>query len=120
LFSTADRYYRLEPVETNRMIRVLPEPLKNYLVKHEFEKVIEEINQNSGGKDTFLKRFYQWWNAFRILKYMNFVHAGYYTKLDATVAAEFFLKRLIPSYTSSENSKLVLESLRKLERQVTI
>ena len=91
--------------------------VRDFLIQHEFEKVAEELNQNSAGMDTFLKRFFQWWNAFRILKYLNYAHDGYYKKTDATKAAEELLKCIIPDYSNSGNSRLVLESLRKFERE---
>jgi hypothetical protein len=120
LFSKAENFFRISSVEVNALVVALAVPLREYLVKHEFEKVVKELNQNSAGTDTFLKRFFQWWNAFRILKYLNFVHASFYTKMDATIAAEELLKHIIPTYCASGNSKLVLEDLRKFERNPTI
>jgi hypothetical protein len=116
LFSETENFFRVVPAKYRDMVSLLPDPLKEYLIKNGFERLVNEMNQNSSGIDTFRKRFFQWWNAFRIMKYLNYVHSTIYTKIDATIAAEELLECLIPGYCSSGNPKLVLESLRKLER----
>jgi hypothetical protein len=119
LFPLAGDIFRKETEDVKDLIRSLPEPLREFLMQHDFEMVVEELNQNSAGMDTFLKRFFQWWNAFRILKYLNYAHDGYYKKTDATIAAEELLNCIIPDYSNSGNSRLVLELLRKFERDQT-
>ncbi len=34
---------------------------------------LEQIRQNSASVDAFVKRFYRWFNAFKVLKYVHFV-----------------------------------------------
>ncbi|HYQ56716.1 MAG TPA: glycosyltransferase family 2 protein, partial [Draconibacterium sp.] len=43
---------------------------------------LDELNSNCSRLETFQVRFFQKFNAFKILKYLNFVHENYYQKAD--------------------------------------
>lgn len=120
LFSRTDSLFRIPSDSFHELLQSLPSTLVKFLVKNDFDKVVEELNQNSARKETFTKRFFQWWNAFRILKYLNFAHRNFYSKIDSTFAAEELLKHLLPQYSSTGNSRIVLETLRNLERNQKI
>lgn len=60
----------------NRQSAALCEFLKN----SEFPQKIREINANVASLPLFRKRFFDYFNAFRVLKYLNFVHAGYFER----------------------------------------
>ncbi len=116
LFSSIDGFFRLEIGKMSEFTQNLPASIKQFLDEQEFEKVILELNENSAVLATFRKRFFHWWNAFRILKFLNYVHSGYYVKKDAAVAAEDLLQLIVPAYSRSGNPRLILETLRNIER----
>ena len=47
--------------------------LEIFLAENEFDKALEEIRRNSSSAETFSKRFYAWFDAFRVLKFLNFI-----------------------------------------------
>lgn len=49
--------------------------LQNFLIKHQFPEAYQKIRVQSPDPGVFHKRFFQWFTAFRILKFMNFAHA---------------------------------------------
>lgn len=58
------------------------EGLKNFLEEIKAEEMIQEVNANCASEKQFLKRFYDHFNAFRVLKYLNYVHEGFFQKTD--------------------------------------
>ena len=48
------------------------ELLRTFLQQNKFVEGMSEINSNSTDIEKFMKRFYRWFNAFRILKLLNY------------------------------------------------
>ncbi|MGV8095942.1 MAG: glycosyltransferase [Mangrovibacterium sp.] len=57
-------------------------PLLCFLEKDHFPDALSEIRRNSSSLATFEKRFFQYFNAFKILKFQNFSHTGFYEYQD--------------------------------------
>lgn len=63
-----------------------PGPLKEYLDTIEVEKMLAEVNANCASEYQFRKRFFDHFNAFRVLKYLNYVHERHFEKVDVLEA----------------------------------
>jgi hypothetical protein len=48
---------------------------------------IAEIKGNTSSAGSFVKRFFSWFNMFRIVKYLNHVHQCFYEKVPVQEAA---------------------------------
>ena len=116
LFYRINLFFRPEKESLAGIFLELPVPVRTYLEEQEFAKIIQELNGNSSNQSTFRKRFFQWWNAFRILKFLNFAHSVYYKRKDAAMAAEELLTRIVEGYSVSRNPRHILEKLREIER----
>ena len=68
--------------EVEELIRDLPEYLILFLKEDSFLSKIEEINCHTASLFNFRKRFFNYFNAFKILKYLNFVHPAYFELAD--------------------------------------
>ena len=97
------------------MYEMLPEGLRQFIRKEEWESKISEIRSNTSGPGSFRKRFFGWFNMFRIVKYMNFVHQGLYRKKPVAYAAPELLHALGKDTDAMDPPEL-LEYFRKLER----
>jgi hypothetical protein len=86
LFEWAEQLYGTDPEAVREHLDSLPSHLGSFIQK-EFVQKITEINANSASIDTFRKRFYQWFNMFKILKYLNFVHDKHFSRLPVNEAA---------------------------------
>jgi len=93
----------------------LPEGIKLFLGKEEWISKIAEIKGNTSGLTSFKKRFFGWFNMFRIVKYMNFVHNDLFTKEEVDIAA-LKLLRLVGEDKCPEDSHELLLCYRSLER----
>ncbi len=74
LFDRVDSFYKTDKEEVTFQIENLHPALLEYLKEIDFRRMIEDCNGNSARLDTFRKRFFHHFNAFRIVKYLNFVH----------------------------------------------
>lgn len=99
-----------------RIIANLHEGLQKFLVENEWIEKISEIKNNTASKDTFRKRFFNWFNMFRIVKYMNFIHSQQYlNKIRVGKAAADLLEiKGIPAVTG--NVCELLNMYRDMER----
>jgi glycosyltransferase involved in cell wall biosynthesis len=60
----------------------LPPAVAGFLQADGFTEAVNEIRQNSASPAAFEKRFFQYFNAFKVLKFLNFAHPGYYAFQD--------------------------------------
>lgn len=84
--------YRAEEQTVSRYMRQQPECLCRFLETVAFLPKIREINDNVASLPFFRKRFYDYFNAFRVLKYLHFVHDGYFEKLPVETAVAELLE----------------------------
>lgn len=75
LFQTGEKGYE-------SLLRDLPGPVSRFLEKDHFRTEVADLNKNCSTLKVFGARFFQKFNAFKILKYLNFVHEDYFVKVD--------------------------------------
>lgn len=59
---------------------------------YEFFEKTSEIFRNSSSAESFVKRFFRWFNMFRTLKYINRSHRSQYHRLPVEEAVKGFLR----------------------------
>jgi hypothetical protein len=65
----------------------LPPGIRSFTGQEEWVEKITEIKNNTSVADSFVKRFFGWFNMFRIVKYLNHVHSVKFEKLPVSEAA---------------------------------
>jgi len=73
-----DQLYQIEKQDYKLLIMKLPLSVGNFLVEDDFWKEISDLNQNCSSLKSFQTRFFQKFNAFKILKFLNFCHPLFY------------------------------------------
>jgi len=63
-----------DPVDT---IRIWPIPLQQYFKRIEGEVVIKKLIRDTKSLNTFRSRFFQWFDAFQLMKYVHFCRNHY-------------------------------------------
>ncbi|MDL2322386.1 glycosyltransferase family 2 protein [Bacteroidales bacterium OttesenSCG-928-A17] len=74
LFDKIDGFFQSSPEEIRKQTENLPIYMLSFLNANNFYEKIEEINRHTANKESFRKRFFAYFTAFRILKYLNSVH----------------------------------------------
>jgi cellulose synthase/poly-beta-1,6-N-acetylglucosamine synthase-like glycosyltransferase len=116
-FELSHNLYEITAEAFNLFIEILPKSIGDFLKSNDFDKAIQEINENSSQFETFLKRFFDWFNAFRVLKFLNFAHVNYYEKQELMLESEKLLQLISNKVVNEKTNKNYLEIFRSLERQ---
>ena len=115
-FSQINKLFDMENFEYEAFN--LHESLVQFLYKNEFLKALNEINANTSNINTFKKRFFQWFDAFRILKYMNFAHPYYYMKTPVNESVNEYLNHTEKRHLCSNDEGKLLKNLRLIEKNL--
>ena len=111
LFENVFKHYH-QNINYN-FINTLPEILQSYLYIIDFKKNMTEILSNTSKFETFKKRFFRWFDMFMLIKYLNYSHKNYYTKIPISFAAKELLD-LLNIHSNSLNNKDLLIISRNL------
>jgi len=91
LFDNLDSFFK-QPAETvESFIKNLPDYIFHFLREDGFIEKVSEINRHTATPHSFRKRFFDYFNAFKIVKYLNFVHPEYLP--FSAVDTEYFIYR---------------------------
>jgi len=77
-FQKVDLFFDFSPKEIENELRALPVYMQSFLEEDDFVEKLREIRQHTANKINFRKRFFQYFTAFKILKYLNYIHPKYF------------------------------------------
>lgn len=112
-----DQFYKIPKLDFHEKLKSTHESVYGFLELNNFQSAVEEMNQNSSNVKTFRKRFFTWFDAFRVLKYLNFAHERFYKKKDLFDEAAGLYKLITNEHIRVKNYKDLLKAYRSLERQ---
>lgn len=115
-FQIIDHFYKITNFELSELLYQLPLPVVKFLSEQDIFRAIEEINNNCSSLHAFRKRFFGWFNAFRILKYLNFVSDEFYQKAPLLSEVEKLAVHLKLTLPEVKNHRTYLELFRKIDR----
>lgn len=80
LFDQTAQFYKNGKQQYDKILSTLPLAIKSYLERISFEEKLTEVNRNSSTVETFSKRFFQTFDAFQVMKFLNYAHEHYYSR----------------------------------------
>jgi hypothetical protein len=92
-----------------------PESIKSFIGYEEWRLKIAEIIENTSGEQSYRKRFFLWFNMFRIVKFLNQAHTIFYSKIPAGMAAKEILNLSGIGFSGDTDLEL-LKFIRETER----
>ena len=107
-FRLTDVFFKSDPEKLYDCFSLIPEGLSLFLDEKEWFEKIVEIKNNTSGLLSFKKRFFGWFNMFRIVKYLNYVHTDLFEKKPVDLAASELLETRGIIFDSKEPSDLLL------------
>ncbi len=116
LFKIFPMLFKKQKSRIETEINQLPEPVQVFLNNNNAILKIDEANNNSNNINSFTKRLFNWFNAFRIIKFLNFCSDRYYPKIDVIDAANIVSGKLSLTDTCNLSDLKLLELLRNYER----
>jgi hypothetical protein len=79
-FDIHRKLYRISSADYQLILTDLPVPVVSFLEANNFIIDIDNLNTNCSNEDIFSQRFFHIFNAFKILKFINFSHGKYYER----------------------------------------
>lgn len=114
LFSLVERIFLNENNDPEFFYMDLPPRIQEFIEIGEWAGKIAEIKRNTSGIQSFRKRFFGWFNMFRIVKYLNSVHISILEKRPVNECAAELLIATGRDFISEDASEL-LSCFRSLE-----
>ncbi len=114
LFSHSQDLYKANKDSIETVYNNLHDSLNEFISLNEFTLRINEINRNSASDKTFVQRFYNWFDAFRIIKYLNKVHLKV-GRVPVEEAVDIFLVQQNLHQYESSNPSSILIFLKEIE-----
>ncbi|MBN2666386.1 MAG: glycosyltransferase family 2 protein [Bacteroidales bacterium] len=93
-FSMIDGFFCEETNTGINKYSDLPPGIRQFISSEDWDTRVTEIRNNTSGMDSFRKRFFSWFNMFRIVKYLNSVHGTHFKKVPVEEAASELLKMM--------------------------
>jgi hypothetical protein len=112
-FNLAEVFF--ESHDLKECYNMIPDGLKSFIDETELTGKMTELKNNTSGLLSFKKRFFGWFNMFKIVKYLNFVHKDFFEKIPVEIAAYELLQVKGISIESKKPVDLLLY-YRKLEK----
>lgn len=78
-FDRVGEFYKAGQMQYAEILASLPSTIEQFLSSVLFYEKLSEINQNSSTPESFRKRFFQTFDAFQVLKFLNQVHEQHYS-----------------------------------------
>ncbi len=114
LFSLIDNIFRCENDDPEFDYPLLPPGIRQFTEISEWTAKIMEIKMNTAGIQSFRKRFFGWFNMFRIVKYLNSTHDSFFEKKPVIECASELLLTIGKDFRPKDASEL-LDYYRLLE-----
>ncbi len=108
LFTSAEKIYFLKQSGLVDFYYSLPESIRLFITFSEWNLKLAEIKNNTAGEISFTKRFFEWFNMFSIVKYMNLVHRDFYKKEPVEKCAFALLEELGITMETENPAELLL------------
>lgn len=115
-FKMTDSLYESGSSVNRYLYSELPESVRLFTGNEEWTRILCEIKGNTASRKSFRKRFFDWFNMFRIVKYMNFVHQDLMRKKPVAEAASELLNEAGYDFKSGD-PVILLGYYRSLEKE---
>ncbi len=93
----------------------LPESIQEFLKHYDFPYYLKESIVHASDEETFLKRFFHWFNAFMALKYLHFSRDHFHPNVPVKEAVQWLNKELKLEQPEGDK-KTLLQNLRDFDQ----
>lgn len=109
--------YKMPYADYERWTYELSGPMRSYLLNSGFFNDLDVLKGDCSSLKVFNKRFFEVFNAFRVVKYLNYVHEHFFVKMGVFDAALLLLERFQQPTNVLFTEKEALLFCRQYERE---
>lgn len=106
-FSLTGEIYECSEADLQKLYLTIPESIQMFLDEKEWIDKMIEVKNNTKNLRSFNKRFFDWFNMFKVVKYLNFAHAEYFEKIHVETAAADLLSKMNSEFRSADPIELL-------------
>lgn len=118
LFANVSKLRKWKTENAETILSTLPESIQTFLKTINVDKSLTEIIKNTSNAANFENRFFRWFNAFIIMKYVHFARDNFYPNVKVEEAATWLLKTHYRKRLRGEQTaKSLLLALRKEDKK---
>jgi hypothetical protein len=114
LFNAVPSLYSMSMEERKEHISFLTKELQLFLSENDFLEKLREIAANTSHVEAFIKRFYLWFDGFRVVKCLNFMQQNRYKNVPVQQAAIKYLEG-IGDNAEGKSIRELLDIFRRLD-----
>lgn len=107
--------WNISNAELDKLITNLPNSIRSFLFDNDFKAALTSIKNNSASKETFINRFFHWFDALKLLKYVHHSRDEHHTNVPVLEASQWLLSESYSIQVSSEKEALLI--FRKIDQQ---
>lgn len=115
LFSNASCFYEVSSDSWEDIISGFDESLLNFICVSDLLDELKKLKANCSNLKVFQKRFFSIVDSLWVVRYLNFAHEGYLSKVPIFEAANLYLQ-FAGKYSQKEDVKSLLILFRQIER----
>lgn len=78
LFVQAEKFFKVSDSQYEAILDKLPESINSFLISDGFKLAVGRLNKQSNNLSTFFSKWYQYFDGFKVLKYLHFSRDNYY------------------------------------------
>ena len=97
LFCQSATCFNIKTSELEELLSDLPGSVKSFLASVGFNKEVDRLNKQSNNLSTFIKKWYQYFDGFMVLKYLHYARDHYHKNQAVTSEAANLAEILWPS-----------------------
>lgn len=116
LISKISELYQVDAISYESFHQSMPQSIQTFLDHLKFFDVILQINLHSSTRTSFIKRFYLWFDSFRILKFVHHSRDNFHPNIPVSLACKWLLEMLKLKTDQSPGIKQQLQVLRDHDR----
>lgn len=91
-------------------------PVKFFLAENDFETKLSELRQHTNSEKSFVKRFFNWFDGFMVLKFVHYARDHHYAQMEIGDAAAKLASLCGKKFQENISKKELLLEYRKWER----
>ncbi len=115
LFDISEFLYKVSLSVLDVYIASMPERLKDFLIQNDFLNEVVALSKNCASQKVFNRRFFELFNAFKVVKYLNYAHGTRLQKIPIARAARLLLDEINAEIPEFADTKTLLKVFREIE-----
>lgn len=93
-FQSVSNLFLLKKEAIETYLQTMPKSIQQFLTKQNFVQKLLEFQSNTTNISNFENRYFRWFNAFLLMKYLHFARDEFYPNLPVKEAAVWLLRNL--------------------------